>query len=269
MVHQREHSRRLENIWLLAVDSRKTYVSHHLLGFICPNYFWIDSWLREEYSQVCHPPSRRASIELTCSTSSVIIRDIKSISNDGSAFLAYFYFDFKDTTKQDSRALLSSLLIQLSDQSPIFCDALSSLYSAHKQGAEQPTEDSLARCLDDMLTMMGQVPIYLVMDALDECPNDSGIPSSREKVLKLVKELVGLHRPNLRLCVTSRPEFDIRTTLTPLVTQQVSLHDEIGQKQDIIDYLVSIVSSDERMKKWRDDDKTMVIETLTEKVDGM
>ena len=116
---------------------------------------------------------------------------------------------------------------------------------------------------------MGQVPIYLVMDALDECPNDSGIPSSREKVLKLVKELVGLHHPNLRLCVTSRPEFDIRTTLAPLVTQQVSLHDEIGQKQDIIDYIVSIVSSDERMKRWRDDDKTVVIETLTEKVDGM
>ena len=120
-----------------------------------------------------------------------------------------------------------------------------------------------------MLTVMGQVPIYLVMDALDECPNDSGIPSSREKVLKLLKELAGLHQPNLLLCVTSRPEFDIRTMLGPLATHQVSLHDEIGQKQDIIDYLTSIVRSDERMKRWRDDDKTMVIETLTAKVDGM
>ena len=202
-------------------------------------------------------------------TSSVIIRDIKSIFNDGSAFLAYFYFDFKDTAKQDSRALLSSLLVQLSDQSDIFCDTLSSLYAAHKQGAEQPTEDSLARCLKDMLTMMGQVPIYLVMDALDECPNDSGIPSSRERVLKLVKELVGLQHPNLRLCITSRPEFDIRTTLAPLATQKVSLHDEIGQKQDIIGYLTCIVRSDERMKRWRDDDRTMVIEKLTAKADGM
>ena len=178
------------------------------------------------------------------------------MSNAGSAFLAYFYFDFKDTAKQDSRALLSSLLVQLSDQSDIFCDALFSLYSAHKQGSEQPTDDSLARCLKDMLTIMGQVPIYLIMDALDECPNDSGIPSSREKVLELVKELVGLRHPNLRLCVTSRPEFDIRTTLEPLATQQVSLHDESGQKQDINDYVTSVVRSDERMKRWRDDDKT-------------
>jgi hypothetical protein len=199
----------------------------------------------------------------------VIIRDIKSTSNVGSAFLAYFYFDFKDTSKQDSRALLSSLLVQLSDQSDSFCDTLFSLYSSHKEGAEQPTDDSLAECLTNMLTTVGQVPIYLIMDALDGCPNDSGIPSSREKVLKLLKQLVGLQHPNLRLCVTSRPEFGIRTALKPLATQQISLHDEGGQKQDIIDYVTSVVRSDERMKRWRSNDKTMVIEKVTAKADGM
>ena len=203
------------------------------------------------------------------SKSSVIIRDIKAISNAGSAFLAYFYFDFKDTAKQDSRALLSSLLVQLSDQSDIFCNILLSMYSAHKEGSEQPTDDSLAECLKKMLTTTGQAPIYLIMDALDECPNDSGVPSLRERVLKLVKEFIGLHLPNLRLCVTSRPEFDIRTALKPLATQQVSLHDESGQKQDIIDYVTSVVRSDERMKRWRDNDRTMVIEKLTAKADGM
>ena len=191
------------------------------------------------------------------------------MSNAGSMFLAYFYFDFKDTAKQDSRALLSSLLVQLSDQSDIFCDALFSLYSAHKRGSEQPTEDSLAECLKDMLTITGQVPIYLIMDALDECPNDLGIPSSRGKILQLVKELADLHHPNLRLCLTSCPEFDIRVTLEPLATQQVSLHDESGQKQDINDYVASVVRLDERMKRWRDDDKDAVIENLTEKADGM
>ena len=203
------------------------------------------------------------------SKSSVIIRDIKAISNAGSAFLAYFYFDFKDTAKQDSRALLSSLLVQLSDQSDIFCNILLSMYSAHKEGSEQPTDDSLAECLKKMLTTTGQAPIYLIMDALDECPNDSGVPSLRERVLKLVKEFIGLRLPNLRLCVTSRPEFDIRTALKPLATQQVSLHDESGQKQDIIDYVTSVVRSDERMKRWRDNDRTMVIEKLTAKADGM
>ncbi len=191
------------------------------------------------------------------------------MAKTGSAFLAYFYFDFKDTAKQDLRALLSSLLVQLADQSDTFCDALSSLYLVHNRGSRQPTNDSLAECLKTMLTAAGQTQIYFVVDGLDECPNDLGIPSSREKVLNLVKELVGLRHPNLRLCVTSRPEFDIRTALEPLATQQVSLHDESGQKQDIVDYVTAVVRLDQKMKRWRDDVQDMVIQKLTEKADGM
>jgi hypothetical protein len=47
------------------------------------------------------------------------------------------------------------------------------------------------------------------MEALDESPNTSGIPSARERILQLLKELVGLGLPNLHICVTSRPEIDI------------------------------------------------------------
>ena len=191
------------------------------------------------------------------------------MSAAGEAFLAYFYFDFKDTEKQDPCALLSSLLVQLSDSSDVYFDTLFSLYSTHKEGAEKAASDSIARCLKDMLTTTGQVPIYLVIDALDECPNDSGIPSPRERVLDLVKELIELRLPNLRLCITSRPEFDIHTTLEPLATQKVSLHDENGQKQDIIDYVTSVVHSDRKMMRWRGDDKNMVIEKLSESADGM
>ena len=192
-----------------------------------------------------------------------------ALSDAGSTFMAYFYFDFKDTEKQNSRALLSSLLVQLSNRSEKFCGVLHRLYSKYQDGLEQPTDDDLQQCLEDMLTIAIQVPIYLVIDALDECPNDSGVPSSREAVLELVKELVELRHPNLRLCVLSRPEFDIRIVLDPLATQQISLHDESGQKQDIIDYITSVVHSDQKMKRWRDDDKDAVIEKLTQKADGM
>jgi hypothetical protein len=145
------------------------------------------------------------------------------MSTAGSAFLAYFYFDFKDPEKQDFRALISSLLVQLSDQSDVFFDTLFSLYSAHKEGSKKPANDSIARCFKDILTTTGQAPIYLIIDALDECPNDSKIPSPREKVLDLVIELLGLRLPNLRLCITSRPEFDIRTALEPLATHKVAV----------------------------------------------
>ena len=199
----------------------------------------------------------------------MIIRDIKTLSNAGLAFLGYFYFDFKDTRKQDSRALLSSLLDQLSNQSDLCRDALRRLYSEHDDGGKKPHEDELFRCLKTMLTIAGSAPVYLVLDALDECPNDSGFPTPREKVLELVKKLVKLPHTNLHLCITSRPEFDIRTTLEPLATQQLSLHDEIGQKQDIINYIISVVLLDQRMQRWRDEEKNMVIEKLTAKADGM
>ena len=124
-------------------------------------------------------------------------------------------------------------------------------------------------CLKSMLAIVGSGPVYLVMDALDECPNDSGMPSSREKMLMTLTELVELRHSNLRLCVTSRPEYDIRTSLEPLATQQVSLHDEDGQKQDINNYITSVVHSDAKMKKWREEEKDMVVEKLTAKADGM
>jgi hypothetical protein len=81
-----------------------------------------------------------------------------------------------------------------------------------------------------MFTLPDQRPIYLVVDALDEGPNISGIPSSRERVLRLIKDLVELRLPNLHLCITSRPEVDIRDVLGPLTAHQVSIHDQTGQK---------------------------------------
>ena len=119
-----------------------------------------------------------------------------------------------------------------------------------------------------MLSITGQPPTYLVLDALDECP-DSVMPSSRDKVLGLVEELVQLRLPNLRLCVTSRPEYDIRSVLEPLATQNISLHDEPEQRKDIETYVNTVVRSIASMKRWTDEDQVMVIKNLVETADGM
>ncbi|KAH9073545.1 hypothetical protein EDB83DRAFT_81769 [Lactarius deliciosus] len=205
---------------------------------------------------------------ILCST---IIQDIASLRKASSALMAYFYFDFRDLDKQHRRNLLPSLLIQLSAQSRPCCDILSNLYSAHDNGEQKPSDSVMIRCLKDMLTILNPQPVYIILDALDECPNWPGIPSPREQVLSLVNELVDLDLPHLHICVTSRPEFDIVATLTPLAHHRVSLHDESGQKKDIVDYLNSVVYSDSEtmMKRWREDDKKMVVEALSEKADGM
>ena len=187
----------------------------------------------------------------------------------GSASVAYFYFDFRDIDKQKLSNLLPSLLIQLSARSDSCCDILSRLYSSHDRGVGKPSDRAMVECLKEMLALKAQRPTYIIMDALDECPITSTIPSPREEVLDFVDELVGLHLPNVHICVTSRPEHDIQAVLKHLTPCAVSLHDESGQQQDIINYVTSFVQSDRKVRRWRQEDKDLVIKTLSEKADGM
>jgi len=200
--------------------------------------------------------------------SSAIIKDIHRISESGSAHVAYFFFDFKDAGKQDARAFLSSVLVQLSSQSVSLCNILLELYSAHQRGSRQPSESALIQCLEKML-QVPKVPLYLIVDALDECPDTSGMRSSRERILELVEKLIELHSPNLSLCITSRPEVDIRNVLEPLTPTftRISLHDEDGQKNAIADYISSVVYSDKKIMRWPELDKELVTKTLSDRAD--
>jgi len=192
-----------------------------------------------------------------------------TLRDAGTASLAYFYFDFRDVDKQKIQNLLPSLLIQLSTRSDSCCDILSRLYAAHDRGVHKPSDRTMIACLKEMLSIESLGLTYIVMDALDECPITSTIPSPREEVLDLVEELVSLHLPNVHICVSSRPELDIQDVLESLTPHPVSLHDESGQKQDISDYVSTFVHSDRRMRRWREEDKELVVKTLSEKADGM
>jgi hypothetical protein len=185
--------------------------------------------------------------------------------------MAYFYFDFRNASKQGLHDLLTSLLTQLSARSTLRCDILSKLYSVHDNGKEQPSDGVLIKNLKDMLMLSDQRPIYLIMDALDESPDTTGTPSPRERVLQLMKELVDLRCPNLHICVTSRPEIDIRDVIVPLTSLRVSLHEQSGQKEDIADYVRSVVYSNSEpiIRRWKKEDKDLVIEILSKRADGM
>jgi len=187
----------------------------------------------------------------------------------GLATMAYYYFDFRDVKKQDCYGLLSSIVSQLSAKSDFCYNVLSKLYSDNGRGMRQPDIDALKKCLADMLSLPGQGQIYIIVDALDECPNFPGTPSAREDVLELVEEIVNLKLPNVSLCVASRPEMDIRLVLEPLTTLKISLHDEIGQKRAITEYINSIIRSDRNMQRWNEEDKQLVVDTLSSKADGM
>ena len=201
--------------------------------------------------------------------SSAVIQDVEEMHAAGLATMAYYYFDFRDVKKQDCYGLLSSLILQLSAESESCYNIFSQLYSDNARGVRKPTISALKKCMTDILSLPGQAPAYIIVDALDECPNFPGRPSARGEVLDLIEELVGLKLPNVHLCVASRPEVDIRMVLEPLTSLKISLHDEIGQKEDIIKYIKSVVRSDWSMRRWKEEDKQLVIDTLSDKADGM
>ncbi len=187
----------------------------------------------------------------------------------GLASLAFFYCDFREDQKKGLRGMLSSFLTQLYHQSDSYFGILSELYSEHDEGSRPPSEDALAECLKDLLKLPGEAPVYLIMDGLDECPESSAVLSPRAEVLKLIEELVESQTPSLRICVTSRPEIDIKDVLDPLIFRSVSLHDEKGQKKDIEDYIKSVIHTHRKNKRWRAKHKQLVIDVLTEKSNGM
>src|SRR6266851_6650130 len=201
--------------------------------------------------------------------SSAIIQDIDAMRKSGLATLAFYYCDLREDYKKDRCRLLSSMLVQLCHQSNSYCDILSNFYQEHGKGLQQPSGDALVRCLEDLLKMPEQAPVYLIVDALDKCPNTSTVPSSREKVLMLVDWLIESQFPNLHICVTSRPETDIKAVLDPLTFHSISLHDEIGQIGDIDYYVNYIVNTDPNMRSWQVEDKKLVIDALTKNADGM
>lgn len=259
----------MEIDWVPIVDTWEAYVSPTAIITLILMASRLYSRFREKYA-----PVRRISITVPgrfiyLPSSSAIIQNIEDICATGLAAMAYYYFDFRDSRKQDRYGLVASLLSQLSAASDSCCEILSQSYSCNAGGTRKPTCDTLTRHLKDMLSLPGQQQIYFIIDALDECPNISGTPSAREEVLELVEELVGLDLRNLHLCVASRPEIDIRTVLGVLTPLQISLHNESGQKADIIKYIKSVVYSDRRMRKWKTDDQQLLVDTLSVRAGGM
>ena len=102
-----------------------------------------------------------------------------------------------------------------------------------------------------------QATVYLIVDALDECPSTSTRPSPCDEVSVLVEELVDAQLPNLRICPTGRPEADIKIVLGPFSFRSVSLHDESGELEDIRNDIKSVATNleDPRNRRWKAEDK--------------
>lgn len=186
-----------------------------------------------------------------CST---IIEDLRGNAHQERTAVVYFYFNFRDTSKQTYHALLCSILLQLCTY-PLARQELMRVFSEERSEQISTTEaDQLIRAL---LAAFDRV--YLIIDALDECPK----PIERRELLASLVCLVA--SPHLRCLVSSRPEADIDQALGPSTFQGYALSSDDINK-DIRLWLEGRFRDED---KFTTDFENLISSTILTRADGM
>ena len=181
----------------------------------------------------------------------------------GDGCIAYFYFDFKDTTKQDVIGLLSSLIIQTLQRLTPIPTLLLNLF--HKHSARDPDAPSVPSCpelLDVLLTLLDlHRKVFIVIDALDESRERSSLLGTLTTFLTRIKA-------HCRVFCTSRWDVDIQNVMSMLAISSLKIqaHQVDG---DVSLFLQSTLANDERLGRHREGIKALILEKLSEGAQGM
>jgi hypothetical protein len=177
--------------------------------------------------------------------------------------LAYFYFSFQDTEKQKTLNLLRSILAQLVLQIEEIPDTVRVLYDNYQHN--QPPTDRLLSAIKSLTG--GPRHIFIIIDALDECPNGT---TERSDLCAALNEIMGWKTTlNLHVLVTSRRETDLVEGLSPLCTiNPICIQDEVV-KSNVRKFVQAQLSNDSKLKKWSTEIQHEIEETLVEGAKGM
>ncbi|KAJ7481286.1 ankyrin repeat-containing domain protein [Mycena galericulata] len=181
--------------------------------------------------------------------SSTIINTI----HDRAEHYVFFYFDTNNSEQQTVTQLLRSLVTQLSVQSHPPDSKLDALWTSHNSGQKLLTDAELiSDALLPLLKEYDQKPMFILLDALDEC-------SERPGLLRLISRILDVKLPNVQILVTSRPE--VQSGHPELAALAVSISLEGCVDGDIELYLTELLSNEIGwMYKKRDEIKRLLLE---------
>jgi hypothetical protein len=194
---------------------------------------------------------------ILCSTAIEEVRN--TCEQDADTSFAFFYFSFSDKRKQSDGDLLRSLVAQLGWREP----GLSMLRQAYGNARQSvPGPDELENILSACIRSCSRV--YLLVDALDECPEDH---ETRQGVLRRLERLTQ-DTLNLKVFATSRELDRIRKPMEamaseplPVVTRAVDV--------DIQVYLSSQLSHDPNLRELSSEMRTLIEGTIASQANGM
>lgn len=232
--------------WLKAADASIEYTSatekrHSQTGQWLVQGSIFRDWLVQGNSFLWLKGFAGCGKTVLCSTS--IQHTFRHVQSQHEGALAYFFFTFRDDSKQDASAFLRSTLLQLCHQVPGVEGQLSRLKKIYPNGP--PPAPVLLEHVRDAITKRQHV--YLLFDALDEIPDDG----KRKGVLDLIEKMRQWVLPGLHILVTSRDLFDIRQSLHATGDDAIELRND-SINEDISQYVSYVVEHDRRLVRWRE-----------------
>jgi hypothetical protein len=238
--------------WLSDADQSER--QHILRAQIERNYAQSGHWILDmpEFTQWQQTPGSFLWLNGVsgCGKSSLcstIIDQMERTSVVGSvAILAYWYFDNGNPKSQDLRVVLRSILRQISGASKVFPAAVRDMAAAHEPRGSKPDVQELFDVLKECIAECSE-KIYLVIDALDECPV-SAPAQKRSDLLGLISKLLEAGYDSLHLAITSIPEQDIKDHFHAIPKPPTEVNVEPLLFNDIGPYVDAAV---ERMSKSR------------------
>jgi ankyrin repeat domain-containing protein 50 len=190
----------------------------------------------------------------------------KHCSQQPKSAVAYWYFTFTDMEKQNVSNFLSSMIVQLLSQRTDTPQLLRDAFAQSLHGAHRPTTESLEKMLQAIIE--GFEHVYIIVDALDECPKLDG---SRERLLDRLQRILMWKRDPLHVFLTSRKETDIEATLRQSVESldnYVFKSPERYVRDDVQIFLQSMLQR-RTFGKWSPILKQEVEDVLLERAQGM
>ncbi|KAI9767661.1 MAG: hypothetical protein M1840_005532 [Geoglossum simile] len=189
---------------------------------------------------------------------SVVVDYLERSFNEDTVAIAYIYCSYKGQEDQTVVNLIASLLQQLVQRNPVISEKVISLYRSHTQRQSRPTLGEYSSLLQSEICRFSKV--FIVIDALDECPEDKGV---RESFLAEIHKL----QPSIYLFVTSRHISTIERMFEEAAHVEIRASDK-----DVRMYLEGRIKREGRLaRNVRADPslKEKIIYTIVEKAKGM
>lgn len=171
--------------------------------------------------------------------------------------LAYLYCNYKTQADYNTTSLLATLLKQLLQARPSIPESMSRLCESHSRKGTRPSLEEVFDTLRSVLKTYSTV--YVIVDALDECPNRDGTRSWLiDRILKLQSTA------NLSLMATSRAIPEVMGQLEFGAKLEVRAHDtDVGQ------FVVAQIYRLPKCIQRNDELRCLVQEKIVQAVDGM